>query len=262
MLTSLRNALSRIGRDFAAGRNIEAYAVVLVTLAVAIAGLVDDLITDSVKLSIILAALAMLVFNMTRPAETKASIEDYLHNRPELGPFADRVKNARKLWIYGASATNILDGNNLDAIRRSILGDPKGELRVIIQNPDAADAVRLLKRQLDESVDYHHQDLPVEIAKTLRKFETIRAWNTPGAFDGRLLDYSPGFSVAIFDPDRPSGTVVLEVYGWHLQSTSERMSIEISQAASPRWFRYWVEQYKFMWNDAKAPASAASTSRG
>ena len=262
MLASLRNAFSRIGRDFAAGRHIESYVIVLVTVVIAVAGLVDDLIPDSVKLSVILAALGLIVFSLTRPAETKASIEDYLHNRPELGQFADRVQKARKLWIYGASATNILDGNNLDAIRRSILGDPKGELRVIIQNPDAADAVRLLKRQLDESVDYHHQDLPVEIAKTLRKFETIRSWNTPGSFDGRLLDYSPGFSLAIFDPDRPSGTVVLEVYGWHLQSTSERMSIEISQAASPRWFRYWVEQYEFMWADAKTPADAASTSRG
>jgi hypothetical protein len=260
MLASLRNALSRIGRDFSAGRNIESYAVVLVTVVIAVAGLVDDLIPDSVKLSVILAALGLIVFSLTRPAETKASIEDYLHNRPELGQFADRVKNARKLWIYGASATNILDGNNLDAIRRCILNDPKGELRVIIQNPDAADAVRLLKRQLDESVDYHHQDLPTEIAKTLRKFDTIKSWTTPGRFECGLLDYSPGFSLAIFDPDRPSGTVVLEVYGWHLQSTSERMSIEISQAASPRWFRYWVEQYEYMWNDAKAPGN--STSRG
>ena len=260
MLASLRNALSRIARDFSAGRNIESYIVVLIAAVIAAVGLVDDVVPDSVKTSVILAALALIVFSLTRPAETKASIEDYLHNRPELGPFADRVKNTRRLWIYGASATNILDGNNLDAIRRSILGDPKGELRVIIQNPDAAEAVRLLKRQLDESVDFHHQDLPVEIAKTLRKFETIRSWNVPGTFEGRLLDYSPGFSVAIFDPDRPSGTVVLEVYGWHLQSTSERMSIEISQSASPRWFRYWVEQYEFMWADAKAPGDA--TSRG
>lgn len=261
MLTSLRNALSRIAHDFSAGRHIESYVIVLIAAVIAAVGLIDDVVPDSVKMSVILAALALIVFSLTRPAEAKASIEDYLHNRPELGPFADRVKNARKLWIYGASATNILEGSNLDAIRRSILADAKGELRVIIQNPDAADAVRLLKRQLDESVDYHHQDLPVEIAKTLSKFQTIRSWNIPGTFEGRLLDYSPGFSLAIFDPDRPSGTVVLEVYGWHLQSTSERMSIEISQAASPRWFRYWVEQYEFMWADAKAPA-ASSASRG
>lgn len=262
MLESLRNAFFRISRDFSAGRNIESYVVVLITALIAAVGLVDDIVPESVKMSVILAALALIVFSLTRPAQTKASIEDYLHNRPELGPFADRVKDARKLWIYGPSATNILDGNNLDAIRRSILNDSKGELRVLIQNPAALDAMRLLKRQLDESVDFQHQELPTEIAKTLRKFDTIKAWNTPGKFMCGLLAYSPGFSLAIFDPDRPTGTAVVELYGWHLQSTSERMSIEISQAASPRWFRYWVEQYEFMWNDASPPSDAASTSKG
>jgi hypothetical protein len=253
MLTSLRNTIARIAGDLRAGRNIESYAVVAVAIALAAIGLVDDLVPDSVKLSVILAALALVVFGQTRPAEIRAGIEDYLHNRPELGPFAERVRHTRKLWIYGPSATNILDGDNLDLIRRGILSDPKGELRVLVQNPDAAEAVRVLKRQLDESVEFHHQDLPDEIGKTLRKFEAIRTWKTPGNFAYGLLEYSPGFSIAIFDPDRPTGTAVIELYGWRLQSTSERMSIEISQMASPRWFRYWVEQYEYMWADAAHP---------
>lgn len=257
MLSSLRKVVARVAFDIRAGRNIESYVVVALAVVLAVLGLIDDVVPDSVKLSVILAALGLLVFHQTRPEEHKTTIEDYLHNRAELGPFAERVRHTRRLWIYGPSATNILDGDNLDLIRRGILSDPKGELRVIVQNPASAEAVRVLKRQLDESVEFHHQDLPDEIDKTLRKFEAIKAWRTPGTFAFGMLDYSPGFSIVLFDPDRPTGVAVVELYGWRLQSTSERMSIEISQAASPRWFRYWVEQYEYMWADATASASGS-----
>ncbi|NOG51297.1 MAG: hypothetical protein HND48_19135 [Chloroflexi bacterium] len=65
--------------------------------------------------------------------------------------------------------------------------------------------------------------------------------------------------MVIIDPDKASGVAIIELYGWHLQSTSERMSIEIQQAASPRWFGYWVEQFAFMWGDATPAAPPSRT---
>ncbi|GIK30079.1 MAG: hypothetical protein IT298_05845 [Chloroflexi bacterium] len=259
MFRSIASMFSRIGRDLRARRNIESYLVTLVAGIIAVVGLIDDVVPDSVKTSVILGALGLLVFNMTRPAEGKASIEDYLHSRPELGSLPDRLKGARKLWIYAPSAANVLAGPNLDAARQSVLSQRGGELRVIIQDPNKPQAVALLSEQLDKSVDFQHQHLPEEIANTLKKFATIGEWNTPGRFEGRLLPYSPGCSMVIIDPDKASGVAIIELYGWHLQSTSERMSIEIQQAASPRWFGYWVEQFEFMWGDATPAAPPSRT---
>lgn len=258
MFRSIASLISRVGRDLRARRNLESYFVALVAGAVAVVGLIDDVVPDSVKTSVILAALGLLVFSLTRPTEGKASIEDYLHNRPELGSLPDRIKNARKLWIYAPSAANILAGTNLDAIRQSILSHSRGELRVIVQDPSNAEAVELLSAQLDKSVDFQHQDLPTEIDKTLKKFALIRGWPMQGKFDAKLLPYSPGCSMVLIDPDKATGTAIVELYGWHLQSTSDRMAIEIQQAVSPRWFSYWVEQYEFMWGDAAPITSAES----
>ncbi|NOG51299.1 MAG: hypothetical protein HND48_19145 [Chloroflexi bacterium] len=88
MFRSIASMFSRIGRDLRARRNIESYLVTLVAGIIAVVGLIDDVVPDSVKTSVILGALGLLVFNMTRPAEGKASIEDYLHSRPEPGQSA------------------------------------------------------------------------------------------------------------------------------------------------------------------------------
>lgn len=258
MFRSLSTVFRRVANDLRARRNIENYVIALVAVVLAVVGVVDDIVPDSVKTSVMLAALGLLVFNLTRPLEGKASIEDYLHSRPELGSLPDRISSARKLWIYAPSAANVLAGPNLDAIRRSILSQRGGELRVIIQDPNKPEAVALLAEQLDKSVDFQHQHLPEEIVNTLKKFATIRGWNMPGRFEGRLLPYSPGCSMVLIDPDKANGTAIIELYGWHLQSTSDRMSIEIRQSASPRWFSYWVEQFEFMWDDA-APAAAPAS---
>jgi len=55
--------LQRIGKDILAGRNIDAYVVGAIAIVLAILGVLDDIIPLNVKLSAILAALALLVLN-------------------------------------------------------------------------------------------------------------------------------------------------------------------------------------------------------
>lgn len=253
MLNAVRSGFSRVLRDIRARKNIESYIVSIIAVVVAVVGLIDDVVPESAKTSVILAALGLLVFNMTRPEGQRATIEDYLHQRHELGPLAARLNGAQKLWIYAPSAANVLSGDNLNTLRASILSDSLGELRVVIQNPAAEDAMRVLKHQLDEIVGYPDQDLVREIGNTQAKFALIAGWPKKGTFEHRLLSHSPGFSMVIVDPHRTSGVAIVELYGWRLNSTSERMAIEIKQSDSPRWFDYWVKQYEALWKDSEHP---------
>jgi hypothetical protein len=247
-----RGFLSRLGADLRARRNLEDYAIALAAFVMAALGLIEDAVSVEVKLSIMLAALGLLVLNLPRTQVDSRGLEDFVRERHELAPLSERLKTARQMWVYGPSASNLLNDANALNVQRHLLSSPDGELRVVIQNPDATDAVRLLTRVLDESVEVKMQDLPEEIENTIRRFEKFERMQFAGRFQWRMLDYNPGFSLVVIDPDHASGTVIFESYGFHQRSTDTRMTVEFSRAESERWFRYWVHQYEHLWQAAHA----------
>lgn len=250
--------LKRLRGDLLARRNLDIYVVSTLALILAVLSLFPDLVSQQAQNAIILAALALLVINLSVERSNGGSLDSFLNDRSDLKKiaFSERIRGARRLLIYAPSAANLLSGDNLEAIRTGILNNPRGELRVIIQNPNAADGLRILTHQIDESIDYKMQDLPVEIANTLSKFQNIRGWKSAGTFDFRFLDYGPGFSLVVIDPDRTTGQIIFETHGFHNESTERRMNIEITPARSDRWFTYWSEQFDYMWREAKTAEQA------
>lgn len=253
MLDSISRTLARIKADLLARRNIEDYVVAALAIVLAFLGVVDAGISMEVKLSVVLAALALLVFNLTVPDYRAADLDQVLQDRSAYPRFGDRIKGKRTLWIYAASAVNVLSGENLQAIREEILNYKDGELRVIIQDPQQKAAMEILKQQLDDSVDYPVQHMDTSIAETLKRLKTIKSWKCPGTFKYALLPYNPGFSLLVIDPHRNSGVAIPEFYAFHNQHTGSRMHIEITRSSSSRWFDYWVSQFEYMWAEAYQP---------
>lgn len=246
----------RIMTDIKNRRNIEVYVLSFAAFAVALISVFADgvlnILGDNVVNSIILATLGILVLNISSPKVEHSSLDDYLDDRSNLGSFEARIKGAHKLYIYAPSAANILHGDNAEAIRNEILTRQDGELRVIIQNPEKPAAVDILVDQLDRSVEFQVQNLPEEIQRTLRQFQLIRSWNTPGESELKLLDYGPGFSMVMIDPDRNSGQAIIEVHGFQNESTRSRMHVIINKRDSERWFTYWYSQFENMWGRAES----------
>jgi len=244
----------RILEDIKNRRNIEVYVLSFAAFAVALVSVFADAaltaLGDNIVNSIILATLGLLVLNISTPKESRSTLDDYLDDRSNLGSFEERIRGARKLYIYAPSAANILHGDNAEAIRNEILSRHDGELRVVIQNPNKPDAVEILVDQLDRSVEFQVQNLPEEIQRTIRQFKLIDGWSTPGQTDLRFLDYGPGFSMVMIDPDRNSGQVIVEVHGYQNESTRSRMHVVIHRRDSERWFTYWYAQFENMWGRA------------
>ena len=252
--------VNRVLTDIKSKRNIEVYIVSFFSIGFAILTLIGDLpvalfgekVADQIITSFILAALGLLVFNISTPTTKSSNLDDYLDDRTNLGSFSERIQNATKLYIYAPSAANILRGDNTDAIRKSIFAKKDGELRVIIQDPNKTDAVNILIDQLDESTVFQVQYLTDELQNTLKQFKLIQSWNVDGTFDFKLLDYSPGFSLVLIDPHKNSGQIIVEVHGLHNESTDSRMHLVITKKESERWFIYWQQQYERMWQKAHA----------
>ena len=255
----MRQFLDRVITDIKLKRNIDVYVISFFTIVFAVLTLAGDLpvalfgekVANQLTTAFILAALGLLVFNISLPTTKSSQLDDYLDDRSNLGSFSERIQNATKLYIYAPSAANILRGENTEAIRKSIFSKKDGELRVIIQNPDREDAVKILVDQLDNSIDFQVQYLADELQNTLKQFKLIQSWNVEGTFDFKLLDYSPGFSLVLIDPHKNDGQIIVEIHGLHNESTDSRMHIVITKKESERWFTYWQRQFERMWQRAQ-----------
>ena len=253
--------LRRIGKDLRQFKNVEAYVVLglgMVWVVISTIG-IETLFPDesqrfSIALYLILAALGVLIFRITyNGQETSSRLDDYLNDRSTFEPFHTALKGKRQLWIYGASATNIINDHSR-AIHDEILNRKDGEIRIIIQNPDAPDGMSVLKRQIDENVSYQIQELEAEIKRSLRTFALIEGWkDVAGNFEYRLLDISPGFSMVAFDPDQRDGKIIVEFYGYANRDTNDRMHITLTRQESEHWYNYWKGQFESMWEHAQQP---------
>lgn len=238
----------RVVNDLRNMRNIESYVVSIIALGLAIASFFSEDLPEHWITGAILAGISILVFHITVPQNSAVSLDDYLNDRSSLGQFQDTIKNAQKLWIYAPSAANILNQAHADSIRASVLNDAEGEFRIIIQNPNKQSAVDILKRQLDDSVDFQMQHMEQEIQRTIEQCRLIEKWKVAGKFDYRFLDYGPGFSMVAIDPHKNSGKIIVEMHGFHNETTGSRMHITITKQESERWFTYWQHQFENMWD--------------
>jgi hypothetical protein len=198
--------------------------------------------SEQVVLAAILASITLLVFHTTvAPAHDAPALDTVLQNRESLGPFGQLVAGAEQLWVYGPTAVNVLV--HAADIRRHVLAKG-GQVRVIVQDPDspARDTVRA---QLDDNLDFDRT-----LDNTLATLTRMGSW---GDCQHRLLAFSPGFSIVVVNPSKPSGFLVLELHGFQDDNITDRMHVRINRAASLHWFDYWVARFQAMWDAGRVP---------
>ena len=120
-------------------------------------------------------------------------------------------------------------------------------MRVVVLDPSRETAVQLATRQLDDALDYPIQDFAACLQTTTSLLRSMAAWQVSGSFEYRFLDYNPGFSLVAIDPSSRTGRIIVEFHGFHNESTSSRMHIEITRNQSDHWYGYWTDQFNRIW---------------
>lgn len=240
-MNRLSAALKRIWSDILAGRNLEAYVVTIIGVALVVLGILGNTNIE-LSLTVIIAALALLVFKTTTPEKAIVDVDSVLQDRNDFGPFRDTVHGRRRVWIYGPSSVNALR----EDIEREVL-DKGGEVRIMLQDPDST-AIDYLRDQLDTRDP--RANLRGDLESSLRLLRHLLVATPGGKLQCRLLPYSPGFSMVIVDPDSRDGQIVLEFLGFRYEHVKQRMHVIIRREESPRWFDHWLAQYQRMWDAA------------
>lgn len=236
MIDALVRLLKRIGKDLANGRNLEAYVATVAGIILIVVDLIGD-VDQGLQLTIIIFTLTILVFRSTRPDDL-VDLDKVLLDRQAYGKYSDFIAGGRVLWVYGPSSINVLrDGSFKDVLDRG------GSVRFIVQNPHETHTMNQLKRQLDQEYNLSHDlDMSIDLLRrTKQKYPRL---------EYRFLDYSPGFSTSIVDPDGRNGHLVIEYFGYQNEAINSRMHIEIARTQTAFWFEYWQRQYELMWENA------------
>jgi hypothetical protein len=239
---------SRIFNDILSGRNIDAYAVTIIGVAILILDVIGD-VPQNVQLSVIIAALAVLVFRSTAPATRGADLDEILLDRKAYGPFRDFLKGGKTLWVCAPSAVNIF--NDPTPVKEEIL-DRGGEVTVLMQDPNADPMIiENLQKQLDRT---NADELINDVNRVSRILTTLKG---KGNVNYGYIPNIPGFTLTIIDPEKNSGRLVVEFLGYSNEFIGQRMHIVIKRTESEYWFDYWVEQFKSMHASARQPSNGA-----
>ena len=245
----------RVSRDLRDRRFIDVYSVAVVAFVLAIVSLIGYG-SSQLRWTVVLAALGLLVLRITVPESgPEASLDELLQDRFAFDrvPLADRLKDAREIWIFAPSGVNLLNAHNCELLRSGPLSRAGGIVRVVVLDPSRDAAIDLATRQLDDSLDYPTQKFRASLEATIGKLDAMARWPVVGSFQHRLLAYNPGFSLVAIDPSSRGGRVIVEFHAFHNEATSYRMHVEITRKQSDRWYTYWTDQFERIWSAASTP---------
>jgi hypothetical protein len=238
-MTTVTRSARRVLSDLRSLRNLDAYVVAaigVVLIALDVIGTVD---LDA-YLSVMTAALVVLLFRTTVPPKVEVDLDNVLHDRQSFVPLREFIRGGREVWVYGPSAVNVLSDS--PDLKREVL-DRGGSLRVLLQDPKADHSMAILHQQLGSTNVLEH-----DIEGSLYKLEKMRSW---GSIDYRLLPYNPGFSLLVVDPDGKDGRLIIEFFGYRNEFITDRMHLQIERRTSQFWFEYWAKQFQIMWDAAR-----------
>jgi hypothetical protein len=245
-MQALLRTLRGVVNDLLAFRNVDAYVVVAIGVALIVFDVLGN-VDISLQLTVVIAALVVMISRMTAPAPKQTDLNDLLHTRKQFGPFRDFIAGGRTLWIYSPSAINIL--RDPSVIKEEIL-DKGGSFVMLIQDPTQTTIIEALQQQLDVAALDLKNDITVS-SDIIRKLKTRKKEKITFDIVFGYLAYSPGFSLTIVDAERSSGRLIVEFFGFQNEFIGSRMHINITRQQSEYWFEYWVEQFREMQSAAR-----------
>lgn len=249
----MRATLRRVARDVRWLRQLDAYAISALAVVLAVLTVIGDVVSDNVRWAVALAALAALVYRSTLPGPSMSAAETMLGDRNSLAELdvAGRLRRARTVWLYAPSGVNFLTPERCEALRTGVLARRDGRVRIVVLDPEREAAVAMATWQLDDSRFFPLQYMGPSLRAVLDRLRAMRGWHVAGAFRYRLLAYNPGFSLLIIDPEAGDGLVIAEMHGFGGESTASRMHVRITRDESERWFTFWVDQFRSLWQAAR-----------
>ena len=195
-----------------------------------------------------------LLYSLDRKVESLAKLSQalssghlakaFLKDRSQFPPFANRVKDAREIYIMGISLQGMV-GYHASIFLEKVREGAK--IRFLVMDP-TSQSVETTARGLYKAND--PAVLRRDIQSTIGRITEMRELDG-SAVELRLTNYVPSCGIVLVDPDKDSGVIIVELYPY-LVSAASRAHFELTPADG-RWYKYFRDQFESVWKNAKVP---------
>jgi len=168
------------------------------------------------------------------------SLDRIIISRRELAPLEERLNNAKKVCVLGASLRLLL-GEYRKAFEE--LAEKGCQLRFIMIDPESVAAEQLCLATVYEVTDikeYRRQlSFTREVLSALQK-------RYPGVCEARLCRVAPPFSILNVSRDSPESSILVELYPF-LVAARDRPILMVQERTDPKVYSFFARQFEILW---------------
>jgi hypothetical protein len=256
--------LRRVGDDLRAGRNVELYLTVTLSLCIAVLSIfaiVDIRVVGAATLAVLALLAASGLTTRYHSALLRAHLDQITADLSGDVP-ADRFLKARMPTLDRefAAATDIrLVGVTLARTVRDLLPVLDRRLRhgatvrVLVIDADSPAQQQALARSLgaDRPDLYRHR-----IASTIDLLGVLAtAAPQQSQLQLRVLPYVPAFGMCLVDPGQPHGRIHVEIYQHH--TIEQEPSFSLNTHRDGPWYEHFLNQFEVLWASGRPHSLSA-----
>jgi hypothetical protein len=269
----LKDFLGRLWSDLQERKNLELY-LVLTIAAVILGADILGISSISIFFEIVLAVLALLVYNAIDQRHTQEELEKQLNSieqqlQENQSIIMQNMSDINSMLKKNATFNMVRDRSQLVDIEEMAAGateiaaagitlvsivTPRYDfftqkaregckLRFLLLDPDslAAQVWNSGQRIITTSEDN------ATTLKTLQRL--MQNKGLKGKCEVRLTQFQLPFSIVITDPDKDQGRMNVEFLAYKT-SLPRRPHIHLSRRESEKWFKFFSNQFEQLWSDA------------
>lgn len=244
----MRRRLRQIGEDLRHRRLLDLYTTTAVAFVFAALLLVGADLPDSVRWSLLFAAIGFLLLRIALADHREERFLD--RSAYDRRPITADLRTAKDVWIFAPVGTNFLTEERCTLLRRGPLAREDGSVRVVVLRPfDPGDPI---SEQLDALLDHPLQSAASSLRETQARLKAMTEWQVNGTFGYGQIAFNPGFSIVAINPQSADGYANVEFHGFRNDAIGSRMHIHLTRADG-QWYRYWLEQFEEIWRSTLPP---------
>jgi hypothetical protein len=167
----------------------------------------------------------------------------FLKTRDCFPNFADRIRNARTIWLLGGSLERLVSYHHDDFVLKLNEG---ATLRFLMMDPasPSVDARAIGLFSMSSAVDLRR-----DIERTLERIGTMAISASGKKPEARVTSFVPSVGMVLIDPHSDNGVIIVEIYPYNVTS-AERAHFELVPGDG-KWYQHFLQQYVHLWADSR-----------
>ena len=175
------------------------------------------------------------------------SVSQVFQEMPTLDAYFD---SAKSIDLLGTTLTSTI--NRHFSKLRELLNNGS-QIRTILIDPNSY-AIEMASIRSDTNAKAYYQSQLLSAFRDIEYLQSsmdgyVEDSKLDGGFSARVIPYAPSFSIIGVNSSEPDGIIIVELYAH--KKISKSVIFVLSPNRDKEWYKYFLDQFEMMWQDAK-----------